>query len=436
MRHDVGHGFYQQDGSFRRISTASYDPCFIVPMATITRSNNSKFQEGTSDIIKELKTALQNWQRETNTPYDQMPTDIRLRQCDIAHKLHLASLVMRAGGYRRVCQELNLTPMDSHRKDSRRRQLAQLAISLEEVCRNNSLPPPHISFPSLQEIRSADPILANRIAAFPNRAGYTSLAKYVGSYLNSENPLVDTRAPSSRTSMGDPIRPSTWGRWTCFNQLCEELQKFQPHPNVMPPLNSLPTALSSAIQRKGGSALFARRANLADYKIYLHLTRLSTLVHWLAGQVPLQKTVKRSPKQYVRLVQHQSENAPSFPISSAIAMDGMWKEVRRFGGKRFLALRLGYSRADAIRGLFMGPFSVQLAADVLAYSLEKSIPADDGYIAMPTVDVMESDGFQHLAAAVRHFGGEDTVGRRLGLISSTISTQTGDHSTYSETLEL
>lgn len=392
-----------------------------MPFATAASANSRQVAKDDLTCMKKVEVALRHWQERTNTPQNQMPTDVRLRNCDIAQELRLGTLISRAGGYRRVCEELDLTPMTSHRINSRRRQLGQLAFALEKVCRNHSLPPPHVSFPTRDQIRLANPVLANRIAAFPSRAGYTALAEFIQSRCPSERSDDVNGGEQLCSSNGAEIsQPSMWGKMTSFNEICEQLAEHQPHANVMPSLKSLPTILSSAIQRKGGAVLFARRANLVDFKNFQNLDRLATLVKWLAEQEAAPQPTDKDPQGYLQHVQHQCEHPPSFPHSATIEIQGMLKHIRRFGGRRVLALRLGYDRTDVIRGLFMGPFSVQLAADVLDYARQKMICSYDGCVVMPSVEDMERDDLSHLASAVKHLGGEVVVGRRLGLVPLTL----------------
>lgn len=367
-----------------------------------------------SPLYHQLQKSLVVWQHLTNTSSYEVPNDLQVRRCPIAQSLRLSSLISRAGGYQYVRKQLGLIPSTTIRQNSRQRELKQLAVSLQHLCKRLSLPSPYVSFPTRQCIRLNDPTLANRIEAFPSRAGYIALESQFRSpsYLHSQASLSTLRTHPFKSSS----KRSKWGYWVNFDRLMIELAPFQSHPRVMPPLNRLPNQLVSAIQRQGGSQLVAQRAKFVRYKNYQGSLRLTTIVQWLAQHacrtLPFSE-VNPNPTAYLNFVRFQSESPPSFPSSQEIP-HAILKDIQGLGGKKVWALRLGYAREDAIPGLFMGTFSVQLASDLLLYATNSAFAAHDGCLAMPTMNALKET--PHLLTAVQFFGGEVTIGRRLGLI--------------------
>lgn len=207
-----------------------------------------------------------------------------------------------------------------------------------------------------------------------------------------------------------------------MDYILDRMGPHQAHPRVMPPLKQLPAPVVQAIHRKGGSSAFAAKANLVLYKNFHNIQLWSSLVEWLASEVTEGSTASAftcDPEKYTTFVVEQSQNPPSFPSSESIRKAGFSNHVTRFGGRKVLALRLGFTKKDGMVGLIMSSFSVQFAADILKYAAEKAIPASDGSVAMPSIRHLKEDNMYHLAAAVEIFNGEAVVGRRVGLVFGT-----------------
>lgn len=150
-----------------------------------------------------------------------------------------------------------------------------------------------------------------------------------------------------------------------------------------------------------------------------NVARFAELVSWLSTEVPYDAS-----DGFVDGVKRQAALAPPFPSTDRIAAAGLTNHLARYGGRRSLATRLGFARESGIKGLFMGPFSVNFASAVLEYSVGRVFVSPDGSVGMPKVDYLRSDGKHELADAVEFFGGETAVGRRIGLVPTCI--QSGD----------
>lgn len=291
-----------------------------------------------------------------------------------------------------------------------------MAHLLRDACQREHLPPPHIHFPSRNHIRRIAPSLANRIAAFPGRRGYGRLAEFI-----NPPPLSDTvLSTSSHLPASPALSQSTTssGIWRNTPNVFAHLANHQKHPRVLPRLCSLPSNLASAIQRQGGASVFASRHAMVLEKDWANVDRLSKLVSFLADYVD--NLYHPNPDVlYLDIVSAQSTALPPFPPADIVEAAAMTQEIQRYGGKRSLALRFGFSKDHCIKGLFMGPFSVRLAADLLQYATTQVSVAKDGSVAMPSIASLRADGLGHLVAAISFFGGEEVVGRRIGLVPIT-----------------
>lgn len=400
----------------------SFESAAFIKSAIVCDGRNSNLQNTSNRQpdkkyrLQRIQAALQQWRQETNNTSERMPTDIQLRVCPAAARLHLRSLIVSAGGYHKVHAQLNILPAKSYRDLTRERKLSELAAELFKVCKRKNRPSPYDDFPSRKTIRSLSPILANKIEAFPSRTGYVSLSNFIQKQRppaeNTSNEIVE--GPISYRS-----KKQAWRKWTNVAVILDHIRPYQVHPRVMPPLKQLPPSVIQAIHRKGGSLAFAINAKLVLYKNFNNVQLWSSLVGWLAGEVNRTRTTAipvEDPEMYKKLVIEQSQNPPSFPSTKTIHGAGYSSHVTRFGGRKVLALRLGFSPKDGMAGLVMSEFSVQFAADILEYAVMKVVPASDGSIAMPTVQSLQQDNMHHLAAAVDHFHGEAVVGRRVGLV--------------------
>lgn len=336
-----------------------------------------------------------------------MPTDTMLRRCPVASQLGLVNLITRAGGYARVAAHLNLSRSISLRRTARRAELDRLANLLRTTCQTHDLPPPEQSFPSRDTLKTVDPTLANRIAALTGYRGHADLAAHM---CNPSNPPMPPRRNPPRRARGIPL--------TNIHQLVDMLEPYQTHPRVIPKLSALPQRLMGAIQRQGGVRAFATRANLVREKELFNVTRFAKLVRFLADHDGM---VSEQKERYFEAVIKQSISPPPFPLSPPIEIAGFTADVARYGGRRYLALRLGFAKFDGLDGLFMGQFSPWLAADVLEFAVREVVPAKDGALAIPSFAHFLEHGEDHLVDAIESFGGLSEVGRRVGLIPLEIS---------------
>lgn len=308
-------------------------------------------------------------------------------------------------------QRLGLRPQESAARLLQERELAALSEALADVLAEAGLPPLGEVFPEKRVIRSLSPQLGNRIAAFPGRNGYNRLEQYVR--------FRAMRLPIPEASQ-ETLSPSRkWRAWTDPEIIRAELLAYQLHPQVLPRLNSLPRDLSAAIQRQGGAAAFASAQGMILDKDWINVTRLARLVRWLADFALDNSGVTSKSSlevdEYVNLIRRQAADPPQFPSQEAISCAGLTNELQRYGGRKSLALRLGFAHVHGIRDAFMGPFSVQYAADILEFA-SRQVYVHDGSVAMPTAELMRANGRNGLAEAVVFFNGEDNVGRRVGLV--------------------
>ncbi|KAI0557639.1 hypothetical protein FGB62_281g013 [Gracilaria domingensis] len=395
---------------------------FIVPLALSSNSHAlgntakqsrhrrarripKKVQAARSDVLEQVSEAVRLWQIRTNTPPNWMPTSSIVRRCEVAKELHLNTLITKAGGYRQVQHQLNLQPPISAAQNYQEREVRKMAFLLRSACEANGFPPPEDHFPTRHQIRRMAPILANRIASFPGRRGYGKLAEYIK---NNSSMLASQLSESN-----EPQRDMhAWGVWTSTDFILYKLKQYQSHSRIMPRLCSLPSSIACAVQRKGGAALFAREQNMLLEKDVDKMSRYASLVRWLDNMVAVD-----SPElQYIDMIRLQSENPPPFPSSREIHKWEMEANLARCGGRRYLALRLGFAPECAMKGLRMGPFSVRLAADLLEFALCEVLVSVDGNLAMPSISYLQEKGKLDLAIATQMFGGEDVVGRRIGLV--------------------
>lgn len=369
--------------------------------------------DGQDAVLRQLASALKQWYNETGNPKECLPSDSHLRRCEIARKLRLQSLVIRAGGHRAVQASLGLRPVQSSLKAVKGKELAELAQSLSALCTAHGLLPPSEEFPDKKLIRKLSPALGNRIAAFPGRNGYNRLAEYIRAIANQ----------ASAVPVRDELKGTRrWGLRTNPHELRMELLAYQVHPQVLPRLNSLPSEISGAIQRQGGASVFARAHGMVLDREWGHLTRFSALIRWLSDQVlshQFPQGPESSPASYLNIVRYQVKNPPEFPSPDRIARANFTNDILRYGGRKSLAVRLGFARTHGIRDVFMGPFSVLFAADLLEYAVKQVNVSSDCSVAMPAIECMIADGRADLAAAVGLLGGEDEVGRRVGLVPQT-----------------
>ncbi|PXF49184.1 hypothetical protein BWQ96_00973 [Gracilariopsis chorda] len=360
-----------------------------------------------TDVLVQLANAVRAWQCRTKSPSTWLPTDSLTRRCDVARELQLSYLIKKAGGYRQVQNLLNLRPATSSTQTYQINELEEMAILLRSLSQQNGLPPLEEYFPSRRQIRQMSPTLANRIASFPGRGGYGRLLEYVKDGIH---PSTSTQNVSQWSTDRGELRE--WGVWTSKELILERLATFQSHSRVLPRLCSLPSSISCAVQRQGGAALFAQQHNLILEKDFEKMSRLSTVVRWLSDVVEEDYPAHLPYGDRIRL---QAETPPTFPSSNYVRKCGMEVNIQRCGGRRSLALRLGFASEYAIKGLRMGPLSVRFAADLLDFAMDTVIVSKDGSIAIPSADYLREAGKSHLVDGIQLFGGEDTVGRRLGL---------------------
>lgn len=398
----------------------------FVPCATLLDGKKNYAQNPhnkQSDRIRQIQnvsSALQQWRYATKSTLQQMPTDNQLRACPVAARLHLRSRILNAGGYTQVSKQLNIPRSKSHRVLAREKTIAKLATELNELCIRKGFPSPYDDFPSRKAIRSLSSSLANKIEMFPSRRGYSSLCQY---FQNQKMHSTTTKSSIMQSSAlhQDVKKPSQepWGKWVDIAFILDHIVFYQAHPRVMPPLKQLPPPVIQAIHRQGGSSAFAAKAQLVLHKNFHNIQLWSALVKWLASEVissSMAPSFTTDPEKYAILIVEQSQNPPSFPSTEIIREAGFLNHVTRFGGRKVLALRLGFSPNDGMAGLVMSKFSVQFAADILEYAVAKAIPTSDGSVAMPTIRNLKEDNMHHLAAAVEIFRGEAVVGRRVGLV--------------------
>lgn len=153
-------------------------------------------------------------------------------------------------------------------------------------------------------------------------------------------------------------------------------------------------------------------------KNWVNIVRLARLVRWLSDEVNHEADNEQqiSKLSYFSRIHAQCTNPPPFPSAARICEAGLAGDVQRYGGRKALAVRLGFSRVHGIRNLYMGSFSVQFAADVLDFAARQVDVASDGSVAMPVIRSLIANGKGHIANVVETLGGEVEVGRRLGLV--------------------
>lgn len=368
--------------------------------------------------LNECAQRIAQWQELTGAPAGRMPTTTQVRCCSVAQSLRLSNIIYASGGFREVRDALGLVP-EPLAKQNRRERVTELARRLEALCMKEGRPPPSLLFPSRKFITEHDPYLSNCIAALPSKAGYATLKRHfqpdseLGSIANSRK---DKKTELEKEDERE--KEKEYGKWVNADFILEQLRPFQAHPNVMPSLGDLPADMTSAIQRKGGAALFAKQRRLVHFRDHFNSSRIARVAAWLARQARYEAAFPSlgDAAGYRAFVKAQAADPPSFPKRGDTPGD-VHRAITQIGSKKSIGLRFGYFHNDALN---MGPFSIQLAADVLEFALEHLVASHDGSVAMPTVPQLTDNGAKHLADAVLEFGGEVEVGRRLGLVPQVI----------------
>lgn len=361
-----------------------------------------------STDLEKLAQSLREWRRRTGDSSGQLPSDSRLRGCEVARELGIHGKISRAGGFRVVQQMLGLAPMLSRTQTSKDRELLALAEAIRALCERERLPDPCVQFPEKRVIRRLEPTLGNRIEAFPGRSGYSRLAAHM-----QGRDLGDVRTRS--------VSHHTYGLWTDPWLTRELLAPYLSHPNVLPRLCTLPRETAAAIQRHGGAAEFVNKVGMIKHKDWSNVLRFARLVRWLAdcartAEIAEGEDFSKNPDAYVSMVETESMSGVEFPPASTIESAGYSRDCQRYGGRKSLSIRLGFLYVNSRMPLFMGPMSVRFAADLLEYAAQAVCVSEDCSVGMPPLERLIEDGRLDLVAAIGIFGGEVDVGRRLGLV--------------------
>lgn len=368
----------------------------IPPNFSQSRKQVQKWQPSEDPAITAVSIALEQWRIITNHPPGQLPSDSHLRRCDTARELRLRSLILRAGGHKVVQARLGLKRSAS----SQNQEVEALADAVRRLYEREGRKISGLNFPTMNEIRRLNPKLGNRIAALP---GHNGLRKV------REKFLVTNMTTNSAVAR-------KWRSWADPEGIRAELLAFQRHPQVLPRLCSLPADLELLIQRQGGASAFVREHRMILEKDWVNVARFANLVNWMVDQLDEPRPERGNVPEYLEMVKRQCISPPSFPLMSAIVRSDMLGEMKRYGGRRGLACRLGFERSDGPRGVFMGEFSLTFAADVLSHAVEQVYVTTDSYLGMPTIANLKAHGRHDLARATEFLGGEEDVGRRLGLV--------------------
>lgn len=329
----------------------------------------------------------------------------------------------------------------SKRANSTVTELADLANAVRKVCISQRWPAPESEFPSREDLRRVDPTLCNRIEAVRGRDGFRRVAKILG----VRPPPVRRRKQRGQWDTAGRPKLSNWRDPSLVRQSLSTFQQHT-HPNVLPPTPSLSEELRAVIRRYGGPIEFAQKFDLIRETEWSHIARfqafLQHIVHMLyqgdsfLASPGLNQVVNGDDSEYVlppkstwtlhrsgvylpplpTRIRRESLMQHTFPETSALADAGLHADVRRFGGRRGLSARLGFARCEAPYDVFMGPFSISLAAELLWYATRVSCIVVDGDLGMPSCEQLEKDGFEHLVEPIRSFGGSVEVGRRIGLV--------------------
>lgn len=276
------------------------------------------------------------------------------------------------------------------------RELSVLAYELIAMCERYGLAHPAERLPAREQLRRYDPTLANRIEALRGRNGYRRLAVYVGA---APPPRKRRRRRSAKCL----------AKWKQVNFVLDALRPFQRNQNVLPSVECLDLDLRSALKWHGGVKKFCYTTGMlldSEWRMMRRYACFMLRLVRLSYPSPLPPFMER--------VETEAKACLHFPPTSAFESAGLWIALQRYGGRRALILRLGYKKAT--NGLFMGPFSVSFAAELLSYAISLALVSDDSNLAMPSLERMERDGRENLANLCVRFGGPKEVGRRVGLV--------------------
>lgn len=281
------------------------------------------------------------------------------------------------------------------------RELSVLAFELVEMCERYGLAHPAKNLPAREQLRQYDPTLANRIEALRGRNGYRRLAVYVGA----------PTPPRTKRRRRNPSRLAPWKRLEYIKQT---LRPFQRNLNVLPPLLTLDHEIRTAIRWHGGAYKFCEMTGMLRdgewrtmRRFACFLRRIVRLVH----DKPLPSFFER--------VDAETNQRVFFPSTDRIRASGLWTGLQRYGGRRALIVRLGF--ASPRSGLFMGPFSVSFAAELVTYAISVVAVSQDLYLGMPSIERMKHDGRLDLIELCDRFGGHVEVARRVGLVPGTVN---------------
>lgn len=169
--------------------------------------------------------------------------------------------------------------------------------------------------------------------------------------------------------------------------------------------------IRQALNRFGGSDRICRLAGMVPFREW----------YYFEGQLELMMELQRFLKQ------HGNGDSNSFPVVEDVkrhGFDQLYSLIQYYGGRKFLAARLGMNtsdKSDQFSDLNFGPFSLEFAVRLLSFirqrELRKNPPLASPSITIPSPSQLASgeEEATYLHESIVQYGGYENVARRLGL---------------------
>ena len=168
--------------------------------------------------------------------------------------------------------------------------------------------------------------------------------------------------------------------------------------------------IRQSITRFGGAAQIGRLAGMVPFREW----------YYFEGQLELLMELQRFLKEH-------GNGDDSFPVVKDVkrhGFDQLHSLIQYYGGRKFLAARLGMSddkKSDLCFGSFSLDFAVRLLSYIRQRELRKKPPLANPSIMIPSSSHLlglDNEEARYLHESIIQFGGYENVARRLGLAFS------------------
>lgn len=141
--------------------------------------------------------------------------------------------------------------------------------------------------------------------------------------------------------------------------------------------------------------------------------------YYLEGQLELLLKLRDYMKEYPPNANHTA--TPTFPVTSRIRQrqPDLYRLVQYFGGRTYLAAKLGFSSGTTPEVYQFGPFDMEVAISLLQFVRDQHAtqrpPCRRPTLCMPSASQLRDAQRPDLHASIVRYGGYENVARRLGL---------------------